>query len=114
MAGQENENASYAIFQSGGKQYTVKAGDKVLVEKLGGEVGKEVSFEEVLLLRDGKSGEVKVGAPILDSSSVTGRIVAEKKDRKVIAFKKRRRQGYKLKQGHRQQRTEVLIEAING
>ena len=112
MKKEKHNEETFAIFETGGKQYTVKSGDKVLVEKLSGSAGDEVVFEEVLLVRDGQSGETKVGEPILESSRVTGRILGSVKGKKVVVFKKKRRKGYRLKHGHRQAHTEVLIESV--
>ena len=108
-----DNNEDFAVIQTGGKQYTVKAGDKVLVEKLGGSAGDEVTFDQVLLVKQGENSEVKIGVPTVEGSKVTGRILGESKAKKVLVFKKKRRKGYKRKQGHRQQLTEVHIERIS-
>ncbi|MFN3200111.1 MAG: 50S ribosomal protein L21 [Bradymonadia bacterium] len=100
----------YAIIKTGGKQYRVEQGQRVRVEKLNGEVGSDVTLDEVLLV----GGEtVKVGTPRVEGASVTARINAQAKAKKVIVFKKRRRKGYHKKQGHRQLYTELEITGIN-
>ena len=100
----------YAIVRTGGKQYKVSEGDLLTVEKLGGEVGQAVAFEDVLLFSDGET--VNVGQPVLENVSVKGEIVEQLKAKKVLVFKYKRRKRYRRKQGHRQQYTTVRIDAI--
>ncbi len=100
----------YAVIKSGGKQYRVNPGDEVKVEKIQGEVGDPVTFEQVLLTSDGEN--LKVGQPFLDGSKVTGRITRHGKKRKVIVFKYKRRKGYRKKMGQRQHFTQVRVENI--
>ncbi len=100
----------YAVIRTGGKQYLVSQGDFVKVEKLPGEVGEEVVFEDVLLVSDG--GELKVGRPRVEGARVKGTIVEQARDKKIIVFKMKRRKGYRKKQGHRQYYTGVRVEAI--
>lgn len=100
----------YAVIKTGGKQYRVKAGEIIQIEKLDGNVGDKVTFPEVLLVED-QSG-VKVGRPKLDGASVSGKIVAQERAKKVITFKHKKRKGYTLKKGHRQYYTGVAIESI--
>jgi len=102
----------YAVISTGGKQYRVSEGQTIRVEKLPGEVGAPVSFDQVLLFSDGDT--VKVGQPTLADMSVTGRIVQQGKAKKVIVFKRKRRKGYRKKQGHRQYYTALKIDGING
>lgn len=97
----------FAIIKTGGKQYRVNEGDLLQVEKLEGEIGASVTFDQVLAAGD------KIGAPLVDGASVTAEIVAQGRDRKVIVFKKRRRQNSRRKNGHRQYVTTVKITAVS-
>ncbi len=96
----------YAVIKTGGKQYKVAAGDVVKIEKIAGEEGKEVIFNEVLAL-----GET-VGTPFVSGASVKATVLKQAKDAKVIIFKKKRRQNYRRKNGHRQQVTLVKITDV--
>jgi large subunit ribosomal protein L21 len=98
----------FAIVRTGGKQYRVAAGDKIVVEKLAGEAGDTITLDDVLL-----AGE---GSEIKDSKglAVSAEIIAQAKSEKVIVFKKRRRHNYRRKNGHRQQLTILRILAIGG
>jgi large subunit ribosomal protein L21 len=100
----------YAIIRTGGKQYQVEAGDTLRVEKLQGEVGDTVELADVLLLVDGET--VKIGQPVVDGAKVVAKIVEQGRHKKVIVFKKKRRQGYQVKKGHRQMYTALTIETI--
>ncbi|NOY45154.1 MAG: 50S ribosomal protein L21 [Deltaproteobacteria bacterium] len=100
----------YAVIRTGGKQYLVGQGDFVKVEKLPGDVGQEVVFEEVLLVNDGS--QLKLGKPVVEGARVRGTIVEQGRDKKIIVFKMKRRKGYRRKQGHRQYYTGVKVEAI--
>lgn len=100
----------YAVVKTGGKQYRVSKGDRVKVEKIPGEVGTEVNFDQVLMI--GGTDDVKVGTPVVSGATVTARIVKQDRSRKVTVFKFKRRQGYKKKQGHRQAYTQVEITGI--
>lgn len=100
----------YAVIASGGKQYRVREGDILRVEKITGEVGQPVSFDKVLLLAD--DDNVQVGRPAVDSALVSGHIVEQGKSRKVVVFKYKRRKRYRRKQGHRQLFTAVKIDSI--
>jgi large subunit ribosomal protein L21 len=101
----------YAIFQAGGKQYQAEPGTVIKLEKLPGEVGGEVTLNQVILLGDGD--QVQVGHPLLDDVSVQGRIIEQGRHRKIIVFKHKRRKDYRKKQGHRQYYTAVLIQSID-
>lgn len=101
----------YAIIRTGGKQYQVAAGDCLRVEKLAGEAGDTVEIDDVLLVADGD--DVKVGKPVVDGAKVTASIVEQGKAKKIVVFKKKRRKGYRLKQGHRQQYTALEIKEIS-
>ncbi|MBI2336803.1 MAG: 50S ribosomal protein L21 [Deltaproteobacteria bacterium] len=99
----------YAIIETSGKQYKVSEGEKLWVDKVPGVPGQAITFTRVLMI----GGEtIQVGKPILEKASVSGEIVADIKDKKIIIFKKKKRKGYQKKQGHRQKYTEVLIKKI--
>jgi len=100
----------YAIVDSGGKQYKVKEGEVLKVEKLAGEVGDSVSFDRILMFSDGDN--VNIGTPLLEDVAVSGHIVEQGKAKKIIVFKYKRRKRYRRKQGHRQQFTAVKIDSI--
>lgn len=96
----------FAVVRTGGKQYRVAAGDKIVVEKMAGEAGESVSLTDVLLAGDGS--ELKP----TDGLTVSAEIIAQQKGEKVIVFKKRRRHNYRRRNGHRQQHTILKIVAI--
>ncbi|HST37343.1 MAG TPA: 50S ribosomal protein L21 [Allosphingosinicella sp.] len=98
----------FAIVRTGGKQYRVAAGDKIVVEKLAGEAGDSVTLDDVLLA--GEGGDLKSTAGL----TVAAEIVAQAKADKVTVFKKKRRQNYRRKRGHRQQHTILKIVSIGG
>jgi large subunit ribosomal protein L21 len=99
----------YAIIATGGKQYKVSEGDVIKVEKLDAEIGKEVTFDQVLAVNaDG----LKVGKDVADAK-VTATVMDQARDRKVIVYKYKRKTGYHKKNGHRQAYTKVKIEKIN-
>ncbi len=99
----------YAIVEIAGQQFKVKKDQKVFVHRLQEKEGSKVSFDNVLLLDDGK---VTIGAPAIKNASVEAKILGHLKGDKVIVFKKKRRKGYKVKNGHRQYLTEIQIESI--
>lgn len=101
----------YAIVKTGGKQVKVAKGDTLAVEKLVGEAGTKVTLDMVLMVNDG--GKLTVGTPLITGATVTGTIEAQKRGEKVIIFKKKRRQNYRRKNGHRQSLTVLNIDAIN-
>lgn len=98
----------YAVIKTGGKQYKVASGDIVKLEKVAGEEGKEVIFNEVLALDD------VIGTPLVSGASVKATVLKQARDAKVIVFKKKRRQNYRRKNGHRQSITLVKITDIIG
>jgi large subunit ribosomal protein L21 len=100
----------YAIVEIAGTQVKVEKEKYYYTPLLEGKDGDKVEFNNVLLLDN--DGKIKVGAPSIKGSKVTGKILGHVKDDKVIVFKKKRRKGYKVKNGHRQQFTKVLIEDI--
>ena len=99
----------YAIVEIAGQQFKVAKDQKVFVHRLQGEEGSNVSFDNVLLLDDGK---VTIGAPAIEGAAVTAKILSHLKGDKVIVFKKKRRKGYRVKNGHRQSFTQIQIESI--
>ena len=101
----------YAVILTGGKQYRVKEGDVLAVEKLDLEPGRKAQFDRVLLIEDGST--VQVGTPVLDNAMVLGLILENFKDEKVIVFKKKRRKQFRRTRGHRQQLTKVRITKIS-
>jgi large subunit ribosomal protein L21 len=102
---------SYAIIQTGGKQYRVSEGDVLSVEKLDAEAGKETTFGDVLLVVNGD--KINLGAPLVPGASVKAEVVDQYKDDKVIAFKFKRRKGYHRTVGHRRQLTKLKITKIS-
>ena len=100
----------YAIVEIAGHQFKVEKDQKVFVNRLQTEEGKKVTFDNVLLLGDGD--KVTVGAPAIDGAQVSAKVLKHLKGDKVIVFKKKRRKGYRVKNGHRQSLTEIVIESI--
>jgi len=100
----------YAIVEIAGQQFKVAKDQKVYVHRLQEDEGKKVSFHNVLLLEDGKN--ITIGAPAIDGAAVEAKVVKHLKGDKVIVFKKKRRKGFRKKNGHRQYLTELVIESI--
>ena len=100
----------YAIVEIAGQQFKVKKDQKLFVHRLQEDEGKQVAFDNVLLLADGD--KVTVGAPAIDGAQVGAKVLKHLKGDKVIVFKKKRRKGYRVKNGHRQALTEIQIENI--
>jgi large subunit ribosomal protein L21 len=100
----------YAVLETGSKQYRVRAGDTLAIERLDVEAGQPVTFDRVLLVND--EGKVSVGVPTVAGASVVADVVEHKRGPKLIAFKMRRREGYHRKVGHRQELTVVQIKDI--
>ncbi len=100
----------YAVIASGGKQYKVQEGETVDVERLDGEVGASIVFDQVLLHSDGDN--VTIGTPVVPDAVVKGHVIDQGKQRKILVFKYKRRKGYRRKQGHRQPYTRVKIDQI--
>jgi large subunit ribosomal protein L21 len=98
----------YAVIKTGGKQYRVQPGDLLVVEKLEGDVGAEVAFDQVLMM-GGEDGGVTVGAPVVDGAVVTATLIETRKGDKIKVFKKIRRQGYRRTKGHRQHETVLRV-----
>ena len=101
----------YAIVDIAGKQFKVTQDQYVYAPKMQGEEGASVEFDNVLLVDN--DGKVEVGTPVLKGAKVSGKILEHVKDEKVVVFKKKRRKGYKVRNGHRQDFTKVLIEKIS-
>lgn len=100
----------FAIVKTGGKQYRVAPGDQIVVERIDGGVGSEISLDQVLAVGNGDSAAI--GRPRLADASVRARIVQQPRGAKVIVFKKKRRKNYRRKHGHRQELTLLRIEEI--
>lgn len=103
---------SFAVIKTGGKQYKVAEGDKLLIEKLDQPIGAEFDFEEVLLVGDGKAESVKIGTPLVEGAKVRARVLEHIRGDKKIVFRYKRKTRYKKKKGHRQPYTEVEILKI--
>lgn len=103
----------YAVIKTGGKQYRVQKDDIIEVELLEGKTGDAIKLSEVLLLGGG-DGASKIGAPFISGASVAATVVNQKKGDKIIVFKKKRRQNYRRKNGHRQNLTVLKITGITG
>jgi large subunit ribosomal protein L21 len=102
----------YAVIKTGGKQYRVQPGDMLVVEKLAGDPGAEVAFDQVLMVGEGEA--VTVGAPVVEGASVAATLIETRKGEKVKIFKKIRRHGYRRTRGHRQLESVLRVTAIAG
>lgn len=100
----------FAVFKSGGKQFRAELGYTIQVPSLTAEPGETVTFEDVLLAAD--DGNVKVGAPMVAGASVKAEVLRHGRTKKVIVFKRKRRKGYRKKQGHRQGFTEIRVSEV--
>mgnify|MGYP003572317959 FL=1 len=100
----------YAIVEIAGQQFKVAKDQKVFVHRLATEEGKQVAFDNVLLIGD--EGKVTVGAPVIEGAQVGAKVLKHLKGDKVIVFKKKRRKGYRVKNGHRQSLSQIVIESI--
>ena len=100
-----------AIVEISGKQYNVGKNTKLFVDKLQEKEGSKITFDNVLMVDNGSN--TKIGNPVVAGASVEAKIVKHFKDKKVIVFKKKRRKGYRVKNGHRQEMTEIVIEKVN-
>lgn len=101
----------YAIVQSGGRQYRVAPGQTIKVDRLDAEVNSEVVLRSVLMLADGET--VKVGTPFVSGAKVTASVIEHDRAKKILVFKKKRRQGYHKAKGHRQDYTAIKISEIS-
>ncbi len=102
---------NYAVIKSGGKQYKVSSGDVILVEKILGESGSKVTFDDVIMMGEGKNIHIETSK--LKSATVTGEVIEQTRGPKIIVFKKKRRHNYRRKQGHKQDLTAVKIHSLN-
>ena len=100
----------YAVIKTGGKQYRVSEGDTIRVEKLPGDVGGKVEFDQVLMVGGEK---VAVGKPLVAGAKVVAEITAQDRAKKIIVFKLKRRKNYRRKNGHRQPYTELRIQSVS-
>jgi large subunit ribosomal protein L21 len=100
----------FAVIKTGGKQYKVASGDVLKVEKLPGEAGAAIQFDEVLMVSDG--GKSTIGTPLVKGATVAAEVIAQDRLDKIIIFKKKRRQNYRRKNGHRQHVTVLRITGI--
>jgi len=101
----------YAVVATGGKQYRVEKDQVLRIEKIPGDIGETVSFDKILMFSDGEN--IEVGQPVLDKAAVSGHIVEQRRDRKIIVFKYKRRKRYRRTNGHRQAYTAVKIDSIS-
>ena len=101
----------YAIIDIGGKQYKVEEGKYLEIDLTGQERDSKISFDRVLMVSDGKA--VNFGKPIIEGATVSGTVISEIKDKKLIVYKMRPKKGYRRKQGHRQRYSRVMIDKIN-
>ena len=101
----------YAVFQTGGKQFRAEAGARIRIPTLDAEPGESVTFDHVLLTGDGEEA-VQVGLPVVDGASVKAEVLRHGRADKIIVFKRKRRKGYRKKQGHRQNFTEIRIDEV--
>ena len=106
----ETEVRMYAIIETGGKQFRVQEGNKIVVDNLAAEVGSEVTFDRVLMLG---GDTAKIGTPLVDGAKVTAKVLEHFRGEKVQVFKKRRRKAYRNMQGHRQDYTALSVTAIS-
>ena len=100
---------AFAVIRTGGKQYRVEPGSLIRVEKIEGDVGAAVEFNEVLLAG---GDAIRIGTPLVEGAVVRGQIVAQARDKKVLIFKKKRRKNYRRRRGHRQSLTTVKVTEI--
>jgi large subunit ribosomal protein L21 len=101
----------YAVVSTGGKQYKVRKGETLRIEKIPGEVGSKVTFDKVLMIADGEN--IRVGRPVIEKAAVQASIVEQDKAKKLLVFKYKRRKRYRRKQGHRQAYTAIRIDGID-
>lgn len=101
----------YAVIKTGGKQYRVCVGQKLKIEQIPADIGQEISLDQVLSVGEGEA--LKVGAPFVEGALVKATVLAQGRHDKIKIFKMRRRKGYRRTQGHRQNYTEIRIEAVD-
>jgi large subunit ribosomal protein L21 len=101
----------YAVIRTGGKQHRVSEGDVIAIEKISGDKGEQVVFDQVLMV--GKEDDIRIGRPVVEGAKVVGEIIAQGKGDKLIVFKMKKRKGYHKKNGHRQLLTSMKIKEIS-
>lgn len=101
----------YAVFRTGGKQFRAEPGARLRIPSLDLEPGDAVVFDDVLLTGDGEE-HVRVGTPTVEGASVKAEVIRHGRGRKIVVFKRKRRKGYRKKQGHRQDFTEVRVDEV--
>ena len=101
----------YAVIKTGGKQHRVSEGDVIAIEKINGDKGDAVVFDQVLMVE--KEGDIRIGRPVVEGAKVMGEILSQTKAAKLIVFKMKKRKGYHKKNGHRQQLTSMKIKEIS-
>lgn len=112
MSEVKNGTTPYAVIETGGKQYRVSEGDRIVVERLGGDAGSEITIDRVLML--GGNGSTKIGTPVVDGAAVTATIDEHFRGEKIVVFKYKPKKRYRRKMGHRQEQTRLTITGING
>ena len=100
----------YAVIKTGGKQYRVSVGQKLKIEQIPADIGQEITLDEVLSTGSGES--IKIGTPTVEGASVKATVLAQGRHDKIKVFKMRRRKGYRRTQGHRQNFTQIRIDAV--
>ena len=108
----QNINMTFAVINTGGKQYKVSANDKLRIEKLSEQEGKSIEFKQVLMINNNQ--DVELGSPTIDGAKVEGKIIKQTKNKTILVFKKRRRQNSRRKNGHRQKMSVIQITKIFG
>ena len=101
----------YAVIKTGGKQHKVSEGDVIAIEKIEGDKGDAIVFDQVLMVE--KDGDIRIGRPVVEGAKVTGEILAQTKGDKLIVFKMKKRKGFHKKNGHRQLLTSMRIREIS-
>ncbi len=101
----------YAVIKTGGKQHKVSEGDVIAIEKIEGDKGDAIVFDQVLMVE--KDGDIQIGRPVVEGAKVTGEILAQTKGDKLIVFKMKKRKGFHKKNGHRQLLTSMRIKEIS-
>jgi large subunit ribosomal protein L21 len=101
----------YAVIKTGGKQHRVTEGDVIAIEKINGDRGQAVVFDQILMVE--KEGDIRVGRPVVEGAKVVGEIIAQTKGDKLTVYKTKKRKGYHKKTGHRQQLTSMKIKEIS-
>jgi len=102
----------YAVIEAGGKQHKVTEGEILRVEKIDAEIGTEITFDKVMMVKADDDDKVMIGKPYVDNASVKAEVVEQGKHKKIIIFKYKRKKNYQRKQGHRQKYTTLRIKAI--